>query len=155
MKNLFISLVVFINVYCFSGAQGQNIDWNLVITIDEKVIYENIDDMKLRIKGINEVGSIKATYVPGSLKLLELNNQLNTIEDSLFLSFTHFVYEKSNLFEYEYEIYLSKEWFNYSFMVISIYNLDNKKYRRRYKSHKNKPFVYDLYSSKFTRLTMH
>lgn len=155
MKKLHVFIYVFISSIIISNASGQSVDWNLIITVDEKIMYEGIKDVRIDKKSRNKISSIEAIYVPGSLKL-ETSYQGITDQDSLYLSFTYLGYdEKNKYFEYDYEIILKKPWFNFQFMIIHIYNMDKKKYRRRYQSHKNKSFVYDLISPDLSRLTLY
>jgi hypothetical protein len=70
-------------------------------------------------------------------------------ETILFLQFDYYqnsVKGKQEL--YNYEIEMEKNWFEQSFVILKIYNLDKKKYRKRLEPlSKDRKYTFDLETS--------
>ena len=57
------------------------------------------------------------------------------------------VYERIEEYEYDYELKIYKSWLEDDYVVFNIYNMDKKKYRKRYPSHKKKSYIYNYFTS--------
>jgi len=155
MKKIYALIwITLISSVCLK-VQSQDMNWNLIITVDEEIVVEGVSEIALNKKNISgKVDSMSASYIPGNLKI-KTNLENISSQDSLFLSFTYLGYDKKDrYFEYDYEIEIKKSWLSFSYLVIHIYNMDKKKYRDRYPSHKDKAFVYDLNTPNGARLTL-
>ena len=59
----------------------------------------------------------------------------------------YLVYERIEEYEYDYELKIYKSWLEDDYVVFNIYNMDKKKYRKRYPSHKKKSYIYNYFTS--------
>ena len=155
MKKLYICLTILIALTMETMSQESNLNWNLILTIDEELITEGIVSPSLEHrKPDNKLDILEASYIPGNLTISSFPSNISS-EDTLKLVFKYEGYGVDNeLFQYDYSIEIDKEWLNYSYVIIHIYNLSKDKYKKRYPSHLGKEYVFDLITSNGKRIVM-
>lgn len=151
MKFLFSALFFFL-VYKHNGQEiGTRI--NLIITVDDNIAITSIYSAKVEgiIKGLEKI--ILADYVPGSLSFDSSHkNDLFALSDSnLFLTFGYRSYKRKKQRVSHYKIEIKKEWFLEPYLILKIYNLDIRKYKRRFSPlDRNRNYTFEVDSPKFT-----
>ena len=137
MKYLTI-LMLFISTSIYS----QDVkDINFIIEIDEEIVISAKVDLFITSKdGICKEINFVSGFCPGKLLLKDLDYK-ELLSDStqritLEITYYDFNFKKVNEMEiYFYEIEAEKFWFdvnNLSFFILKIYNLDKRKYRKRF-----------------------
>lgn len=138
-------------------------DWkylNLIICVDEKIVIDEMYATSIVINNNDTLSKVKDGfyYSPGELLLSpEIWNLLKPKptgkqrnNTQLFLRFMYYK-DPGNMKSktYDYEIEFFPAWFdNLSFCIVYIYNLDNRKYRKKYYPlSKDKNYTYELSSS--------
>ncbi|MCD4793939.1 MAG: hypothetical protein K8R54_11935 [Bacteroidales bacterium] len=144
---LIISLIV-------SGQENQE-NINLIITINDELVISGIQRSKVFINTINnEKDTISCQYNPGKFIVFDNNKLKSDTTQRITLSMWYQKMQKENSSFYYYEIELEKSWFEQSFIILRIYNLDKRKFRKKYYPLKGKKYTYeiDLPSNSITRI---
>ncbi len=115
-----------------STGQVVNHSSNVILMIDDKLCLGSVADIHL-IDGNGE--RIDLEYIPGKLSM-EKGSYENLIQsdlDSATLFFDYYMYKKDKQTLYSYEIPFYSNWLDLEYLVLKIYNLDNKKYQKVFK----------------------
>lgn len=127
-------------------------DINFIIVIDEEIVANSLD-IKLLITYKDESSrEIKTTtgYYPGniSLKKSDYDDFISDETQSVILKLHYDPYINGKPYDYTYEIEAGKNWFKQTFFILKIYNLDKKKYRKRFDPlSKDKNYTFELNTS--------
>jgi hypothetical protein len=124
-------------------SQDNSSRMNLVISIDDEIVIGDI--AKLRLTAFQKKAAskiINANYLPGSLYFnkVELDN---ANEDSVFISFDFYYFEGDKQEVKNYSIQLKRNWFNYSYFVLRIYNIDRKRNKNHFVAASKEGYVYE------------
>lgn len=112
------------------GQEAKEID--MVVTINQ-VVANTVQGLSLKLKDDKgNTSTIYPEYHPGSLKFKKSDYEaLMSSENSLIvLKFYQLLNNKRKEIYYDYSINFSREWFKEEFIVLNIYNLDNRKYKK-------------------------
>lgn len=139
---LWLFIVWGLNLY---SQNDSNVTSNVIILVDEKVVIEPLARLKLEIfhKGLKTDYSM-ASYSPGQLSYDQSKKIDIFASDSTYLSFDYYRYNDNKQFIKRYEIKLNKVWLNSSYLIIRIYNLDNKRYKRIFFPLPGKNYTYEV-----------
>lgn len=136
LRNLVVKFIVLLSFTPIKGQTYENM--NLIIMIDDAIVLNHINP-KIIIQDPNglEIDTMEAKYVPGNLSLV---HDISKFESgSLYITMDndgHFL---------NYSIPIGSNWFEQAYIVLRIYNLDNKKYRRKFRTTRNKGnYTYEL-----------
>lgn len=143
-------LMLFITTNIYSQ-EVKNI--NFIIVIDEEIVTSSLGIKLLVTSKDGNNREIKAItgYYPGniSLKKSDYDDLISDETQSVILKFNYPTYINDKFYYYPYEIEAGKNWFNNEFSIIKIYNLDKKKYRKRFDPlSKDKNYTFELTTSK-------
>jgi len=139
MKNLYCFVFfLFINQVLFS--QKQNL--NLVIFINDELV-EDVYDLNINI---DDTEKFPAKYIIGELDISpQLRNEITKQPATIKFSFKSLKKEKIASVYDSYTISLSSDYLKRKFVVIRIYNKDDKNYRKKLKK-KKIGYDYNIYS---------
>jgi hypothetical protein len=125
---------------------------NFIIVIDEEITTNSLGINFLITSKDGSSREIEAItgYYPGNISLTksDYDDLMSDETQSVILKFNYQTYinDKSNY--YTYEIEAGKNWFNRMFVILKIYNLDKKKYRKRFDPlSKDKNYTFELTTS--------
>ena len=155
MERVVKKIIIFLCAlnFCSSFSQ-ENDNINLIISIDEKV------PTSLNIKNISYSDTDGKTYENNDLKYTQGNFSVpKTTFDKLmsdgvknvYLSLEYWEYCKGEQKNYSYVIELENSYFKYEYLIMHLFNLDKKKYRKIYfpiSDNKNYTYYFD-YPSNF------
>jgi len=130
---VFISIVFVISSFCSSFSQEYK-ELDMVIVIDD-IVANNIENLKIKLKNMDgDYLTITPKYHPGSLLIKQSQYETIMSEDikSIEIIFSYNGEYKGELKGYYYAINYGKKWLKEPFNILSIYNLDKRKYRRAY-----------------------
>ena len=147
MKKL---LFLFLFVFQISIAQDSRKDFDFIISIDEEIANTLYKPQIIVKQGIKILKRIDIKYHPGNLSLYSEDfNFFSDEKHTLLLQFNYYQYSsKGKQKSYHYEIEIGRNWFEQSFIVLKIYNLDKKKYRKKLTPlSKDKKYTFDLETS--------
>lgn len=125
---------------------------NFIIVIDEEIVTESLGIKLLVISkdgNSREIETITG-YYPGniSLKKSDYDDLISDETQSVILKFNYQTYINDSSYYYTYEIEAGKNWFERMFVILKIYNLDKKKYRKRFDPlSKDKNYTFELSTS--------
>lgn len=140
---LFLSGISVSAVY----SQIEKINFDLIITIDEKIPVGAVSNLKIRAITENSSEIISVDYYPGNLSMKK-DDFKKLISDPIKLIYLDFDYdkyvgEKQHL--YHYKIEYKKSWLQEYFNILHIFNLDKKKYKKQFKLNStNETYLYEL-----------
>lgn len=124
---------------------------NFIITIDKEVVT-TLANPSIVVKRDNKtLRKIDVCYYPGNLSMeyKDYNMIFSEQAPSLYLLFNYYQYSSNAHQEvYNYEIEIGKNWLEESFVILKMYNLNKKEYRKRlYPLSKDKNYTFDLETS--------
>jgi hypothetical protein len=105
---------------------------SFVIAVNDKVVVSSLARARLivnKIDGKKEI--LDVGYVPGDLYFNSAPDKEKVYSDSatdVILEFDNYEYPKGKQTVRNYQIHLNKKWFQYSFIVLRIYDSDQKKH---------------------------
>lgn len=146
MKRLSLLLLFFSSVIIAIAQERK--DFDFVIVVDEE-FGTMTTPLHISLKKDNgETENINFYYHPGCLSL-DINdyNKLKSFDGKIEL---HFGWYK-HMSYYSYDIPIDKQLFKGSYVVIKIYNLDDKKYKKMYYPFEGKNYNFSLYTSEGIR----
>lgn len=129
----YIFYILFGLAFYSSTAQNSN-DINFMVTVNEELMI-SLSNFRIDVNSTNKSNSFLLRYVPGKLKLTaeEYNAIFLSQHSELEVSFTAGFYDKEEYYQYDYKIPFKKKWLVEEFCVLSLYNLNKKKYRKKFK----------------------
>ncbi len=142
---------------CVAKSYGQEMEKeiNFVISIDSEIAI-SIANPKISIKDNNQVEQIAISYIPGELIMdnADFNRIMQSQKNQLILTFDYYENSRERQKVYSYEIVLERVWFEQSFRVLRIYNLDKKVNSKIFYPLEGKEYTYeiDLPSNSITRI---
>jgi hypothetical protein len=132
-------------------AQENIKSFDFIICIDGEIATTLFKPEIIVKQGENVLKKIDINYHAGNLSLSyeDYNIILSEQVDTLFFQFNYYQYlPKWKQKNYNYEIEIGKNWFENSFVILKIYNLDKKKYRKKLEPlSKDKNYTFDLETS--------
>jgi hypothetical protein len=124
---------------------GFNQNINLIIQVNDKLVESGISAYLVFGFG-NETKRILVSYVPGELILDEkawaLINSDTLNKFSLKCYYT--IYSKDNEESFNFYVDLNKKLLMQPYLILNIYDFQDKKYRRWYSWHTDKDFLAEL-----------
>lgn len=119
----------------------ENTQANIIICIDGEII-KALYLPKLEILDSNGVKKeINISYVPGSLSMDNNDYRILRSQDKFLLAFS--IKDKDSGFR-SYEIDAGKGWLAMSYIIVNIYNTDNKKYKNKLFPLPGKNYTFEL-----------
>lgn len=138
-------------VYQVSMAQENRKSFDFIVCVDEEIATSLTRPVIIAKQGANVLKRIDISYHAGNLSLSseDYNMIFSEQEITLFLQFDYYQYSSKGKQEtYNYEIEIGKNWFERTFVILKIYNLDKKKYRKRFDPlSKDKNYTFELSTS--------
>lgn len=138
-------------VYQVSMAQENRKSFDFIVCVDEEIATSLTKPVIIAKQGTNVLKRIDISYHAGNLSLSseDYNMLFSEQEITLFLQFDYYQYSSKGKQEiYNYEIEIGKNWFEKTFVILKIYNLDKKKYKKRLDPlSKDKNYTFDLETS--------
>ena len=128
-------------------SQTEKINFDLIITIDEKIPVGAVSNFKIRAITENSSEIISVDYYPGNLSMKK-DDYRKLFSDTIklfYLDFDYYEYvgEKQHL--YHYKIEYKKSWMQEYFNILHIFNQDKKKYKKQFKLNRtNETYLYEL-----------
>ncbi len=146
-----VFVVLFLFVYQVSIAQEKIKSIDIIIFVDEEIVTSLSKPVIIAKEGKSVLKRIDISYHVGNLSLsaedyyMIFSNQ----EKTLFIQFDYYQYSsKGKQQVYNYEIEIGKNWLKQTFVVLKIYNLDKKKYKKRFAPlSKDKNYTFELSTS--------
>jgi hypothetical protein len=142
MKKAFCILIL--TLFFTKIILGQSV--NLIIQVNEKLVIGEISRMYLIFGSGIDARKINTDYVPGKLTLSkdawQIINSDTPIKFSLHFDYTTYV--KNNQQVANFDVDLTRQALNQSYLVLNIYDFRNKKYKNWYKSYTDKEFLAEL-----------
>lgn len=141
-----VIILFFLLTFCFQNVMSQkiiNINWTILI--NEKLESSEIMSSRIIVKTANDSNQVFNTWCyAGNLEIRELD--FDRIFSEKVTSVWFEISTKENRGQsFNYKIKLKKKWFKTRYMVLKIYNLRKKKYRKMFvPSKNNKEFVYEI-----------
>jgi uncharacterized protein YqhQ len=136
LSKIMLLLLLFVSIIIYSQKRV-----NLIIFIDDKIITNSLG---LKFNSKTSENEYKITYYPG-IEIDLINS--NIFKEDMMLQFDYSGFDHKVIKTYNYNISLDKGLFdNTYFLIINIYNLDKKKYKRRYCKIKE-AYVVDFHKS--------
>lgn len=131
MLKLLSSLVTLFIVNCGITSAQESFELDLIIMIDDELVFGGLARSQILID--NE-DAIELSYHPGNLSFSQSDyDRLKEAKsDSLTLTFDYYD-DGGKLDLCNYKIPFFKSWLDHYFIVLRIYNLDKKKYRKAFK----------------------
>ncbi|WP_340067300.1 hypothetical protein [Ascidiimonas aurantiaca] len=130
---IFISIVLIISSFYVSFGQEEK-EFDIVIVIDD-VVANNVENLKMKLTDTRgDYFTVSPKYHPGSFMVKQSQYEKMMSEDikSIEITFSYNSEHKGKSKGYYYTINYGKKWLKEPFSVLSIYNLDRKKYKRLY-----------------------
>lgn len=150
MKKFFFGFL-FLIIYQISIAQQNRKNIDFIISIDEEIVKTLSKPIIIAKQNNNIFKKIDFNYYPGNLSLNyeDYNTIFSEQGITLFLQFDYYQYSlKGKQQIYNYEIEIGKNWFEESFIILKIYNLDKNKYQKILDPlSKDKNYTFDLETS--------
>lgn len=148
MRNIVI-LALLITTSIFSQ-ETKNIDF--IVVVDEEIVTNSLGiKFSITSKDGNsrEIETVTG-YYPGNLSMRksDYDDLISDKIQGIILRLHYNPYINGKSFNYTYEIEVGKSWFEQSFVILKIYNLDKKRYKRRFDPlSKNKNYTFELTTS--------
>lgn len=140
--------ILFLFVCQISMAQENRKNFDFIVCVDEEIATSLTKPVIIVKQGTNVLKRIDINYHAGNLSLSseDYNLIFSEQEITLFLQFDYYQYSSKGEQEiYNYEIEIGKNWFEQTFVILKIYNLDKKKYKKRLAPlSKDKKYTFDL-----------
>jgi hypothetical protein len=129
-------------------AQENRKSFDFIVCVDEEIATSLTRPVIIAKQGTNVLKRIDISYHAGNLSLSseDYNMIFSEQEITLFLQFDYYQYSSKGKQEiYNYEIEIGKNWFEKTFVILKIYNLDKRKYRKKLDPlSKDKNYTFDL-----------
>lgn len=146
----FVLMIIFMFVFQDSIAQNNLKSFDFIICIDEQ-IATTLSNPLIIAKCGTEERQIDVNYYAGNLSLSNDDyNYISSRQDiDLFLKFNYYQYSLNGKQKiYNYETIMRKGLFNQMFVILKIFNMDKKKYRKRFKTiSKDKHYIINIDTS--------
>ena len=155
--------ILFLFICQISMAQENRKNFDFIVCVDGEIVTSLTKPVIIVKQGMNVLKRIDINYYAGNLSLSseDYNLILSEQEITLFLQFDYYQYSskgKQEIYNYEIEtdypflrrirIEIGKNWFEQIFVILKIYNLDKKKYKKRLAPlSKDKKYTFDLETS--------
>lgn len=141
-NTLWLLIAWSLNLYSQSDSNATS---NVIILVDEKVLIEPLARLKFEIfhQGSKADHDI-ISYLPGQLSYDKSKKNDILASDSIYLSFDYYSYNNNKQLIKRYEIKLNKAWLDNLYLIIRIYNLDNKRYKRIFFPLPGKNYTYEV-----------
>lgn len=141
IKIQIISLIFGITATCL----GQNV--NMVIQVNDDLVTFQTSGMYLTFENVKgEIESCQIGYIPGEL-VLDKNvwKKINSYSNKkIVLSFNYSNFDKKRTWHGNYEIEISKNILDKPYLILNIYDFQNRKYKRWYQYLTDKRFLAEL-----------
>ncbi len=150
MKNCFFGVLCLL-LYQVSIAQENFKNFDFIVCVDEEIATSISRPVIIAKLGKNLLKDIDLSYHPGNLSMsLDDYNVIFSDQDiNLTLQFDYYQYPSfGNQKIYNYIVEIDKKLFEKKFVVLKIYNLDKKKYKKiKEPLSKDKNYTFDLETS--------
>jgi len=146
-----VFVVLFLFVYQVSIAQEKIKSFDIIIFVDEEIVTSLSKPVIIAKEGKSVLKRIDISYHVGNLSLSAEDYYMifSNEEKTLFIQFDYYQYSSRGKQQvYNYEIEIGKNWLKQTFVVLKIYNLDKKKYKKRFAPlSKDKNYTFELSTS--------
>jgi hypothetical protein len=146
MRKIAVVLVLFFSVgYSYSQKVGKSIK-NFITVIDNKIPFQGDLNLQIEIDEGNRKDTFIVEYIPGDISMDEsllMRLQSERVKSiTLLMHYTRICNNEAK--SYHYNIEFKKNWLQYSFVVLRIYNLDSKENRKTFYPLEGKEFTYEI-----------
>lgn len=145
--SLFVLLSFITVLKSYSQADKKNLDF--IIVVDDDITVGSIASLQIKVLTGGKQDIVNASYYPGNLSLSEVDYSrlMSDSTTAIYLKFALYEYARQDQNTFSYEIELKKAWLKDYFNILRIYDLDKRKYRRRFVSRGvGRNYVYELQS---------
>lgn len=142
MKKLLLILVFLLAQV--TSAQDSKKASNFIITMDENIALTLANSKIILSQGNNILRTIQFTYYPGNLSMNQTDYEgIMKFEGTILLKFDYYEYLKDEQKVKNYEIEMGKIWLEQPYLILNIYNTNEKKYRKL-EPLKGKEYTFEL-----------
>ncbi|SUJ10967.1 Uncharacterised protein [Sphingobacterium spiritivorum] len=137
-----IKLLFLITLFCITELKAQNIARiNIIVCIDGEIV-KKLYSPRLEILDDNgHKRDIKFGYLPGNISIDSNDYVLLKSRNNFFLIFS--IQDIGGGFQ-NYELEAAKNWLNMDYVIVNIYNTDNKKYKNKLAPLPGKKYTFEL-----------
>ena len=145
----YVFCVLYLFLFKFSMAQEDRKKFDFIISVDEEIVKKISKSLIIVKQGESVLKKINVSYYPGNLSIASEDYDMIFSDQgtSLFIQFDYYQYSFNGEQEiYNYEIEIGRNLLQpQSFVILKIYNLDKKKYRKRFDPlSKDKNYTFEL-----------
>ena len=145
----YVFCVLYLFLFKFSMAQEDRKKFDFIISVDEEIVKKISKSLIIVKQGESVLKKINVSYYPGNLSIAieDYDMIFSDQGTSLFIQFDYYQYSFNGEQEiYNYEIEIGRNLLQpQSFVILKIYNLDKKKYRKRFDPlSKDKNYTFEL-----------
>lgn len=137
-----IRLSLILALFCIGELKGQDLSRiNAIICIDGEIVKKVYSP---RLEVLDESGlkkNVKFGYFPGNISIDSNDYRLLKSKDNFSLIFSMQVNDGD--FQ-SYEVEAGKGWLNMDYIIVNIYNTDNKKYKNKFYPLPGQKYTYEL-----------
>lgn len=148
MKNI---IILFMIVFSFQNSLSQETkEFDFIVSIDEEIVKTLYKSTLVVKNGNNIVSTFSLSYHPGNISLnaKDFDDLFFSQDNKVYLKFDYYEYINGNQEIYNYEIEVGKNWFEQQYVILKIYNLDKKKYKKWFKPlSKDQNYTFELDTS--------
>ncbi len=147
--------IILTTVFCFflfldniNGQENKHA-FNLIISIDNKIVTGNLSNIKINVK--QKTGNqvfIESEYYPGNLSITKTNYDFLKSADveKVFFTFNYTKFCNKLRKDINYEIEINKDWLDNYFYVLKIYNTNNPNFSKIFYPLKGKKYTFETSS---------
>lgn len=144
-KNIFL-ILFFFSVLPLSAQKQKNIDF--IIIVDEELGLLCAPQKIYLQNGKGEKTDINFSYHPGCLSIdIDDYEKIKTFDGKIELHFGWYKHKEGETLHYFYDIPFDKLLFERRYVIIKIYNTDDKRYKKMYYPLEGKNYNYYLETS--------
>lgn len=140
-----VIITFFVLIFAIHKTKGQevvNVNWTILV--NEKLEPKGITRSRILVKTLDSATQVFNIWCyAGNIEIKQPDFQKMLSENVVSIWLVVPAIEKNNY--YNYTIKVKKKWFKLRYMVLKIYNLKKKKYRRLFVPNKHhKDYVYEI-----------
>lgn len=147
-KTMLLLLSVFSHLLLFAQGGGTAKGIDFIISIDGDIVKSIHRPKIVVLDSDRSIKSVSVSYHPGDLSLDKSDlDYLLSVGDSVKLSlkFEYYQYtSQGNQNVLNYEIEMSKDWLEQTYMVLYIYNTNKKRYKGKIKPIQDRNYTFEL-----------
>ena len=138
------TIIIFILFVCSKICFSQNV--NLIIQVNEKLVYAEISGIYLIVNSGNETQKMPVSYYPGDLVLDDKTWSIINADtlNKFSLQFDYSTYKRNKHQIGNFSVELTKEKLKQPYLILNIYDFRSQKYKHWYQWQTDKDFLAEL-----------